>query len=408
MFDVIFFLLTFLAFIGLIIGLIKPDKVIRWGEKKTRKQVALVYGIAILVFFILFAITIPPSEKKGETKPEITQSTQETKKQSETGTIILLDSGGKIVPVIVGISPKEFDEKGKRFLISADLDGLTDFTEKYSIDIPTNTKATPLGEEIQLEPDLDLGRKQIEFFVKIKILEGSYKDKIGWVNRSLIKIVSLPQETQKQSEKETKTDSQTYSTVIDKIETYKLPVKSGVWQTCIIESINALNNVQLLLFQEWLYSLSSYASEETNLVAIARKLGCPEPTITIIPAKIEIIKSWQGTGSKNLSSFTPNTAEWTMKISWQNSPFNEDFGDDEFAIERRMLFDYGIVDYEEGASITSSPLISAFYTPSGNEERDSGYLGYKHFDILRVKAPEQATWKIEIYKIIEPERRIIE
>jgi len=90
MLDVLFFLLTFLSFIGLIIGLIKPDKVIKWGEKKTRKQVALTYGIAIFVFFILFVISIPPTEKKPlteqqiETKPEVIQQPQEEIQKSET------------------------------------------------------------------------------------------------------------------------------------------------------------------------------------------------------------------------------------------------------------------------------------------------------------------------------------
>lgn len=219
--------------------------------------------------------------------------------------------------------------------------------------------------------------------------------------------IQYQKEITKQFE-ENKVDPQTYSAVIDKIETYKLPVKSGKWQTCIVNRINSLSNIELLQFQHWLFSLSPYASEATNLVTIARKLGCPEPIVKTITAKIEIIKSWQGTGSKNLGSFTPDTDNWVMKITWQNSPFNEDFGNDEFAIERRLLFDYGIIDYEEGASITSSPLISAFYSPSGSEERPSNYLGYTHFDVLRVKAPEQATWKVEIYKIIEPAKTLIE
>ena len=308
MFDVIFFLLTFLAFTGLIIGLIKPNKVIRWGEKKNRKQVVLIYGLAIIVFFILFVITISSPEKKGEIKPEITQ-------------------------------PSEQEEIAK----------------------------------------------------------------------------SSQQEVQKETTKQEKTSSEgvdpkTYSTVIDKIETYKLPVKSGKWQTCIVNQINSLSNIGLLQFQYWLLSLSSnpMMDEIEITVVIARKLGCPEPTVRTIPAKIEVIKSWQGAGSKNLGSYTPSIDNWEMKITWQNSPFNEDFGNDEFAADRRLLFDYGIVDYEEGASITSSPLISAFYSPSGNEERGSSYLGYTHFDILRVKAPEQVTWEVEVYKIIEPEKTIIE
>lgn len=160
-------------------------------------------------------------------------------------------------------------------------------------------------------------------------------------------------------------------------------------------------------FLTFLQSLSPYSSEVTLEVSIRKYLGCPLPVIKDIPAKIEVLKTWEGTGSKNLGLYTPTTEDWIMKISWQDSPFKEDFGTDEFAVDRRLLFPYGIVDYEEGAQFTSSPLISAFFEPSGSEERSSGYLGYKHFDILRVKAPEQATWKVEIYRIIEPAKTII-
>lgn len=66
-------------------------------------------------------------------------------------------------------------------------DGLVTFTNKYVIDVSENTKAIILGEEIKIEPDYPL-RNQAEFFVKIKILEGKYKDEIGWANRSQIKI----------------------------------------------------------------------------------------------------------------------------------------------------------------------------------------------------------------------------
>jgi cell division protein FtsB len=46
-----FFLLSFLA---LLIGLINPRWVIRWGEKRGRRQVVLTYGSAVISFFILF------------------------------------------------------------------------------------------------------------------------------------------------------------------------------------------------------------------------------------------------------------------------------------------------------------------------------------------------------------------
>jgi len=84
--DTIFFLLTFLAFIGFVVGLIKPKKVIRWGKSKTRKRVVLTYGIATLIFFILFAVTTPPkteTETKSLTQEEQSLQTQSPSTQGE-------------------------------------------------------------------------------------------------------------------------------------------------------------------------------------------------------------------------------------------------------------------------------------------------------------------------------------
>jgi len=416
MFDVIFFSLTFLALIGLIIGLIKPDKVIRWGEKKTRKQVALIYGTAIIIFFILFAIAISSPEKRGEIKPEITQPIQEQLAQPEIKEESEIISK-KIVFDIPLFITKSFSEiksilgAPNKSRLPTDFD--TGWAEWHKENITLSINFDRNGRLVN-----ELGYAMSIFPTKFSVVisESELRQLGNLVNEN------YPFEITKELTKngkvwalnillpETKTDSQTYSTIIDKIETYKLPVKSGKWQTCIVNQINSLSNVGLLQFQYWLLSLSSnpMMDEIEITVAIARKLGCPEPIVKTIPEKIEVLKTWQGTGSKNLGSYTPDTDNYVMKITWQNSPFNEDFGNDEFAIDRRLLFDYGIVDYEEGASITGSPLISAFYYPSGSEERPSNYLGYTHFDILRVKAPDQATWKVEIYKIIEPAKTYIE
>lgn len=69
--DVLFFLCFLLSFIALIIGVIKPDLVIRWGkeEKRNRKNVFKYFGLGMLAFFILFVITIstedsnPPAQE---------------------------------------------------------------------------------------------------------------------------------------------------------------------------------------------------------------------------------------------------------------------------------------------------------------------------------------------------------
>lgn len=49
----LFGFLFFVALIILLVGLIKPELVIKWGEKKGRKEVLKYYGAATLVFLIL-------------------------------------------------------------------------------------------------------------------------------------------------------------------------------------------------------------------------------------------------------------------------------------------------------------------------------------------------------------------
>lgn len=49
--DILFFLLFLVCFIAIIVGLIKPTAVIRWGnsDKRNRKKVLKFYGIGNLV-----------------------------------------------------------------------------------------------------------------------------------------------------------------------------------------------------------------------------------------------------------------------------------------------------------------------------------------------------------------------
>ncbi|NQS90560.1 hypothetical protein HQ584_12320 [Patescibacteria group bacterium] len=61
-----FGILFFLSLIGLIIGLISPKLVIRWGSKRTRGRVFLTYGLAMVVFLILVGVTAPPTEQEKE------------------------------------------------------------------------------------------------------------------------------------------------------------------------------------------------------------------------------------------------------------------------------------------------------------------------------------------------------
>lgn len=71
--DNLFLLLSLVSIIVLVIGLIKPELVVRWGnqEKKNRKSVLKVYGLAIIAFFILFSITTPSSNNEEVAESEI-------------------------------------------------------------------------------------------------------------------------------------------------------------------------------------------------------------------------------------------------------------------------------------------------------------------------------------------------
>lgn len=66
----LFLLLFLLSFVGLIIGLIKPSIVVRWGDmqKRNRKSVCKYYGLALVASFILFGISIPNEDTTSKTE----------------------------------------------------------------------------------------------------------------------------------------------------------------------------------------------------------------------------------------------------------------------------------------------------------------------------------------------------
>ena len=66
--EVIYSLLTGLSSIvalAIIVGLIRPSLVVRWGEKRTRGRVLLYYGIGFMVLGSL-AVTVMPDEVREE------------------------------------------------------------------------------------------------------------------------------------------------------------------------------------------------------------------------------------------------------------------------------------------------------------------------------------------------------
>ncbi len=199
--------------------------------------------------------------------------------------------------------------------------------------------------------------------------------------------------------------------------------RSSNWKTCVSGKINNLDNVHLLAFYDWTQGLSPRSSQQTIIASIAQKLGCPQPTFRTIPAQTEIIKSWNGAGSQSLGAVTFDNsipkAEWFFRLEWSNSPLNENFGKgtglDGEQIQLRMAsWEYGVVDYDENATIVGTPYIIGFNTASGNtQESGETLLGGNivlpnHFDYLRVKAPSQAKWKATIERIIAPAQVVAE
>lgn len=89
-----FFWLSLLSIILFAVGIVNPKLVIRWGEKRNRKKVFLIYGLGTIVCFCLFGMSVPDTtsvpvknevavkkEVKEETKPSVQKTI--TKEQAE-------------------------------------------------------------------------------------------------------------------------------------------------------------------------------------------------------------------------------------------------------------------------------------------------------------------------------------
>lgn len=75
----LFLLLFLLSFFALILGIVKPTWVIRWGdpENRKRKTVLKTYLTSTIIFFFLFGFTIDPQ-----------QASQAQKRQQETEKVV--------------------------------------------------------------------------------------------------------------------------------------------------------------------------------------------------------------------------------------------------------------------------------------------------------------------------------
>lgn len=86
--DILFFLLFLLSFIALIVGIIKPTAVIRWGkvDKRNRKKVLKFYGIGLILFFSLFGSSIDNIDATEDSSNTISISENDDVKATENNT----------------------------------------------------------------------------------------------------------------------------------------------------------------------------------------------------------------------------------------------------------------------------------------------------------------------------------
>ena len=66
--DTLLVLLGLASLIAMVVGLIKPGLVIRWGEKKTRPRVLMVYGGLFIVLLIALGMTGTSNSEKNASK----------------------------------------------------------------------------------------------------------------------------------------------------------------------------------------------------------------------------------------------------------------------------------------------------------------------------------------------------
>lgn len=67
-----FFTITlFLSFVAFLLGMINPSIVIHWGRDRGRDKVWIVYGSAVIISFILIAMTVPKEPKRTSALPEV-------------------------------------------------------------------------------------------------------------------------------------------------------------------------------------------------------------------------------------------------------------------------------------------------------------------------------------------------
>ncbi|MGK4043710.1 thermonuclease family protein [Heyndrickxia oleronia] len=74
--DNLFLLLCLISFVCIFLGILMPKRFVFWSNKKTRKSAGLVYVVLTIVFFILFGMTVPPSQQASTSDVKTNETTK--------------------------------------------------------------------------------------------------------------------------------------------------------------------------------------------------------------------------------------------------------------------------------------------------------------------------------------------
>ena len=154
--DALLGFLFFIAFIALIVGLINPRLVIRWGNQQSRKQVLLTYGIAAIAFMIISIIISPPAAKNDSNdvnKANLTTVTSELGAAKPNTATTIKASKSAIEPSPI----KTIETKVVRTIdgdtIEVELNGMKEKVRLIGVDTPETHHPTkpvqPYGPEAE-------------------------------------------------------------------------------------------------------------------------------------------------------------------------------------------------------------------------------------------------------------------
>ena len=220
----IFLFFFLLSFIGLLIGLIRPTLVIKWGSKRNRKQVIKTYLIASITFLLLFSLTMEPVYNSNETLLGVKESND---KEISTEANEKLDTGSVKEDLIVANENELKETKLKKEL------NTTENLVVHFIDVGQGDATliqTPGGKSILIDAgERHMGSKVVSYIKSlgidtIDLLIGTHPhaDHIGGleevINNFNIGMVSMPKVTH---------TSRGYEDLLLTIQNKKLSVKTA-------------------------------------------------------------------------------------------------------------------------------------------------------------------------------------